>query len=198
MVARAAKLTKEQGLQLKAALAAVPARTSARLALNVVYISDKYPLYPLIYGALVGVGVLGVLAIFWPELSLRLGFYGAAGATIVTTALLDWMPLRLKLIPKGAKFWECWELAHRSFAARVLAQNERKTGILLFVSLGEHYVEVVTDRDVDRHIPQSVWDAIIGDFAVAARQHRIGEGLIAMVGAATKVLEEQYPAKPIT
>jgi putative membrane protein len=195
LVARAAKLSLKQKRLLATALADARGRTSARLALTVVYVSDKYPLYSLVYGALAGIAVLGALALGWPNLPLRDGFYAAVGATIVVTALFDIMPLRLKFIPRHAKFWECWELAHRSFAARILAQNDRKTGILIFVSLGERYIEVVTDRDVDRHIPQSVWDALIKDFTTAAKRRRIGEGLIAAVENATKVLEQHYPAQ---
>ena len=195
MVARAANLSKEQHQRLTAALSDAEKRSSARLALAVVHVSDKYALYPLIYGALAGLAALGGLAIFQSALSLRIGFCVAAGVFVAVSLTLEWLPLRLLFIPKRAKFWECWELAHRSFASRVLAQNDRKTGILFFVSLAEHYVEVVTDRDVDRHVPQSVWDAIIKDFAAAAQKNRIGDGLLAAVEAATKVLETHYPAK---
>ena len=109
--------------------------------------------------------------------------------------MFEWLPLRLLLVPRHAKHWECWEMAHRSFAARVLAQTDRKTGILLFVSLGERYVEVVTDRDVDLHVQQSTWDAVIADFTRAAKQGRLADGLVAAVDACTKVLETHYPAK---
>ena len=97
------------------------------------------------------------------------------------------------LVPRHAKNWESWELAHRAFASRILAQNDRKTGICFFVSLAERYVEVVTDRDVDLHIPQSVWDAIIKDFLAEARRGRVGEALPKAVEACTKVLEQHYP-----
>lgn len=187
-------LTADEKRQLAAALAAAKTQTAARIKLTVVYVSDKYPLYSMLYGAFVGIAVLGGLALFLPGLPLREGFYAAVGTTIAVTALCDILPVRLKLIPRHAKFWECWELAHRSFAARILARNDRKTGILLFVSLGEHYVEVVTDRDVDRHIPQREWDTLIAAFAGAARSGRIGDGLIGLVEGATAVLAPHYPA----
>jgi putative membrane protein len=56
-------------------------------------------------------------------------------------------------------------------------------------------VEVVTDRDVDLRIPQSVWDAIIKDFLAGAAKGRLGSSLIAAVEACTKVLEQHYPAE---
>lgn len=193
MVTRAAKLNKDEKKQLAKALADAKRATSARIKLSVVYVSDKYPLYPLIYGGLAGVIAMGVLAIGWPGLPIRDGFYIAVAALVVVTALTDIMPLRLKLIPKAAKFWECWELAHRSFASRILARNDRRTGILLFVSIGEHYIEVVTDRDVDRHILQTEWDKLIRAFGQKARQKQYGEGLITLVRESAKLLAAHYP-----
>ena len=109
--------------------------------------------------------------------------------------LLEWLPLKLMSVPKHFKHAHARQMAHRAFAARVLAQTDRKPGIVLFVSLGERYVEVVTDRDVDLHVPQSTWDAVIADFARAAKQKRLADGLVAAVDACTKVLETHYPAK---
>lgn len=190
---RARFLSRDEQQRLNAALEDAKRRTDARLALTVVRMSDKYALYPPLYGALFGLLVLTLTAVFMPGEPLWVGACAGVGGYLVAALLLEWLPLRLAVIPKRAKFWECWELAHRSFASRVLAQNERRFGILFFVSLAEHYVEVVTDRDVDLHIPQSVWDAIIRDFAVAAKQKRLGEGLTLAVEACTKALETHYP-----
>jgi putative membrane protein len=190
-----AHLKADEHKRLSAAIAEAEKRTKARFELVTVPISDRYALYPIIYGAIVGLAVLGALALFWPDATLRMGFLATAVAFAASSFLFEWLPLRLMLVPKHAKHWECWELAHRSFAARVLAQTDRKPGIVLFVSLGERYVEVVTDRDVDLRVPQGTWDAIIKDFAAAAKQRRLADGLVAAVDACTKVLETHYPAK---
>ena len=186
-------LSSDERSRLHAAAQDAQARTAARLVLVTVPVSDRYALYPLVYGAILGLSVLGVLATFWPEISLRTGFY-ASGLTFAgLSLLLDWLPLRLMLVPKRAKHWECWELSHRSFAARVLAQTDRRTGIVLFVSLGERYIEVVTDRDVDLHVPQKAWDAVIADFTDAAKKGRAVDGLVAALADCAKVLEKHYP-----
>lgn len=189
------KLTREQRKALQDACEAAEARTSARFALVTVPVSDRYALYPLVYGGISAVFVFAVLALFWHQVPLRGAFVITAAIAALVTFSLDWLPLRLALIPRRAKNWECWELAHRSFASRILAQNDRKTGIVFFVSLGERYVEVVTDRDVDLHIPQSTWDVIIKDFLAMAKQGRVAEALPLAVESCTKVLEQHYPAK---
>ncbi|HEY0283539.1 MAG TPA: TPM domain-containing protein [Rhizomicrobium sp.] len=189
------RLSPDERARLRAACEAAEKRTSARFELVTVPVSDRYTLYPVVYGAIAGLTALGALALFWPELSLRMGFLAAAALFAAASFLFGWLPLRLMLVPRYAKSWECWELAHRSFASRILAQTDRKTGILLFVSLGEHYVEVVTDRDVDLKVLQSTWDAIIKDFTAAAKEKRLADGLVAAVDACAKVLGTHYPAK---
>ncbi len=187
------KLSHEQRSALHQACEAAEKRTSARLVVVTVPISDRYHLYPLVYGGITAVTVFAILALAFQQMALREAFFITAVIAALVTFALDWMPLRLKLVPRHAKNWECWELAHRSFASRILAQNDRKTGIVLFVSFGERYVEVVTDRDVDLKVPQSTWDAIIKEFTAAAREGHVGEGLTAAVEACTKVLEQHYP-----
>lgn len=187
------KLTDEQRTLLRGALETAELRTSARIAVATVPVSDRYKLYPLVYGGMVAVAVFAVLAFFWPQLALREAFVITIVASGVATFLLDFWPIRLATVPRHAKLWECWELAHRAFASRVLAQNDRKTGILIFVSLGERYVEIVTDRDVDRNIPQSVWDQLIKDFLAEAKQGHVGIALPKLVALSAQVLAPHYP-----
>ena len=189
------KLTHEERRKLQDACGAAEARSSAHLALVTVPVSDRYALYPLVYGGITAVAVFAALALFWHRLPIREAFFITAVIAAAVTFLLDWMPLRLMAVPRHAKNWECWELAHRSFAARILAQTERKPGIVLFVSFGERYVEVVTDRDVDLRVPQSTWDAIIQEFLAHAKRGRVAEALLSAVEACTKVLEQHYPAE---
>jgi len=187
------KLGDDDQKKLKDALAAAEARTSARIVVQTVPVSDHYRLYPLVYGGVVALTVLAGLALGWPHMTLRLGFGITAAAAVLAVLAFDFWPLRLMAVPRQAKNWECWELAHRAFASQILARNDRKTGILLFVSLGERYVEVVTDRDVDRHVPQSIWDAVIKDFLAEAKAGRIGDALAKAVEACTAALAEHYP-----
>ena len=187
-------LSHDERVRLQAAEKAAEARTHARFVAVAVPVSDRYASYPLLYGAAAGLTVLGALALFWPEFSLRAGFIAAAAMFAVVSLLFDWLPLRLLLVPKHIKHAHARSLAHHAFAARVLAQTDRKPGIVFFVSLGERYVEVVTDRDVDLKVPQGIWDEVIADFTRAAKQKRLADGLVAAAEACIKVLETHYPA----
>ena len=188
-------LSHDEHTRLHTACEAAEKRTKARFELVTVPVSDRYASYPLLYGAAAGLTALGALALFWPEFSLRAGFIAAAAMFAAVSLVFDWLPLRLLLVPKHIKHAHARSLAHHAFAARVLAQTDRKPGIVLFFSLGERYVEVVTDRDVDLKVPQGTWDTVIADFTRAAKEGRVADGLVAAVEACIKVLVTHYPAK---
>lgn len=188
-------LSADDHKRLSAALADAAKRTKARFELVTVPVSDRYALYPIVYGAIVGLAALGALALFQPELSLRWGFLAAAMAFAASSLLFEWLPLRLLLVPKRVKHSHAQAMAHHAFAARVLAQADRKPGMVFFVSLSERYAEVVTNRDVHHHAGQVAWDAVIADFTDAARKGRVADGLLGAIEACTTVLETHYPLK---
>lgn len=55
--------------------------------------------------------------------------------------------------------------------------TEHNSGVLLYVLLAEHAIEVVADRGL-RHIPESAWQAIAHDLAQAFRAGHPREGLL--------------------
>ena len=181
--------------RLSAALAEAGKRTSARFELVTVPLSDRYALYPIVYGAVAATAVLGVLALFWPDVTLRIGFYATALAFVAVSVLLEWRPLRLLIVPKRIKHSHAAAMADHAFAATILAQAERKPGVVLFASLGERYVQIIADREVHSRVPQETWDGVVADFTDAARKGRIADGLLGAMESCTKVLEQHYPAR---
>jgi putative membrane protein len=188
-------LSHDDHKRVTAALAEAAKRTSARFEVVTVPLSDRYALYPIVYGAVAGLAVFGAIALFWSDVTLRTGFYATALAFVAVSLLLEWRPLRLMIVPKRAKHSHAAAMAHHAFAATILAQSERKPGVALFASLGERYVQVIADREVHSRVPQETWDAIVADFTDAARKGRIADGLLGAVESCTKVLEQHYPAE---
>lgn len=186
-------LSKDERARLQAATQAAEARTHARFALAAIHLSDRYALYPLAYGAVAGLVVLGVLAIFLPGISLRWGFFASAITFVTLSLLFDWLPLRLLLVPKHIKHRHAHDFAHREFASHILAKTDRKPGVVFFVSMGERYVEIVADREIHKLMPQETWDGIVARFTDAARKGRIADGLAAGIESCAEVLEKHYP-----
>ncbi|HKW53183.1 MAG TPA: TPM domain-containing protein [Stellaceae bacterium] len=179
--------------RIHAATVAVERRTSALFALAIVPVSERYVLFPLLWGAVLALAATGVLALIRPELGIGLGFVFNAALFIALSLVLDWLPLRLMLVPRRAKHAHARQLAHREFAARILANAQHRNGVLFFVSLGERYVEIIADRDIHARVPEGTWDKIVADFIAAVKAGRLADGFIAALDACAAVLETHYP-----
>ncbi|HEX6842343.1 MAG TPA: TPM domain-containing protein, partial [Stellaceae bacterium] len=188
-----APLSTAERERIHAATAAVERRTSALFALTIVPVSERYLVFPLVWGAVLALAATGVLALVRPDLGIGLGFVINAALFIVLSLVLDWLPLRLMLVPRRARHAHARQLAHREFAARILANAQHRNGVLFFVSLGERYVEIIADRDIHARVPAGIWDKIVADFIAAVKAGRLADGFIAALDACAALLETHYP-----
>ncbi len=180
-------LSKADHERLNIAIAEAEDRTKLHIAVVVVPASDRYVSYPLAYGALFALALGGALALVWPHVSIRLAFVLQTFGFALVSVALDWLPVRLRLVPRHVKRTRAHTMAHREFAARILTTH--KGGMLLFVSLGERYVELMADRDLHARVGQSVWDDIVGTLTRQAGEKPLGECLLAAIKTATAAVE---------
>ena len=61
--------------------------------------------------------------------------------------------------------------------------TEHNNGVLVYVLLAEHAIEIVADRGLRRHVDDSHWQAVVAHMASAFRDRRYEDGL-------TQALEE--------
>ncbi|HEY6579214.1 MAG TPA: hypothetical protein VIY09_07805 [Rhizomicrobium sp.] len=182
------QLSADEKSRIHAAVAAAEARTPVHVAVSVVPASDRYLLFPLAWGAVTALFAGGVMALAWPHLPLRAAFAIEAGVFIAFSLLFDWLPLRMRLVPRHIRGRRAQALAHREFAARILASSERKGGVLFFVSLAERYAEIIADRETHALAGATAWNRIVADYLAAARNGRVADGTIAAIDACSAVI----------
>jgi uncharacterized membrane protein len=93
-------------------------------------------------------------------------------------------------------------VAPRQRALQVFSQlrvwdTERNTGILIYVLLADHAVEIVADRAIASAVDQSEWHALAGELAESLKQDSLATretGCVAAVQRATALLEWHFPA----
>lgn len=107
--------------------------------------------------------------------------------------ILAWMPLRLALTPRATKARRVRRRAIQYFKLGAENRTMKKTGVLLYLSMGEHMAEIVADEAVHRAVAPEAW----GDAMVAlidhVREGRPGEGMAAAVKQVGAILGEHFP-----
>jgi putative membrane protein len=188
-------LTAEERQRIDAAIAAVEQSTSADLDVMVVRASDRYSLYPLVCAGFSALAVAGIAAWLRPGLSGRNVIMVQLLGLIVLTALYDWMPIRLWLVSTHVMHAHARQLAHREFRAHFAGDKATRECILFFVSLGEHYVEIIADHETHARVPSNVWNDMIRDFTAAVTAGRVADGLLGAVESCGVILKTHYPLR---
>ncbi len=74
--------------------------------------------------------------------------------------------------------------------------TEQNNGVLIYVLMADHAIEVVADRGLMQVVPQAVWDALVTRMVSAFRSGRIEEGLRQAVLEVSTLLERHFPLAP--
>jgi putative membrane protein len=186
-------LTADERRNIDAAITGVEQSTSADLDVMVTRASDRYSLYPVVWAGFGALTVGGIAALLRPGLNGRSVIIIQLLVLIVLTALCDWMPIRLWLVPTAVKHAHARHLAHREFHAHFADDKARRERILFFVSLGEHYVEIIADHETHARVPSNVWNSMIGNFAAAVARGRVADGLLGAIGSCGEILKTHSP-----
>jgi uncharacterized membrane protein len=71
--------------------------------------------------------------------------------------------------------------------------TEANNGVLIYLLLAEHAIEIVADRGVARVVPQSHWQQVVQDMGEAFRARRFEEGLAQAIAAVDAMLAQHFP-----
>lgn len=74
--------------------------------------------------------------------------------------------------------------------------TEYNNGVLIYLLLAEHAIELVADRGVARHVDPAVWQDVVAHLSEELRQQRFEEGLTQALQEVSAVLVAQFPAPP--
>jgi uncharacterized membrane protein len=72
------------------------------------------------------------------------------------------------------------------------AQNN---GVLIYLLLADHVVEIVADRGIAARIGQSEWDGVCREMERHYREGRFGEGSVAGVRGVGSLLSRHFPGR---
>jgi uncharacterized membrane protein len=88
------------------------------------------------------------------------------------------------------------ERAIAMFAKLGVWDTEQNNGVLIYLLLAEHAIEVVADRGLSQHVDAQQWQQIVHGMSQAFRAGRYEEGLKQAVDAVTDLLVRHFPAAP--
>lgn len=88
------------------------------------------------------------------------------------------------------------ERAVTQFGKLRVWDTEHNNGVLIYLLLAEHAIEIVADRGLARAVPPQRWRAMAEHMATAFRAGRYEDGLTQALAEVSALLVEHFPAPP--
>ncbi|WP_412067740.1 TPM domain-containing protein [Rubrivirga sp. IMCC43871] len=185
---------------IRVAVAEAETRTSGEIVPYVVRQSGDYPVAVWRAASVVALGAgVAALAVAWLYDGWGLGWLYSAWALALVMTLGGVAGAAATLAgPVRRLFAGADELdttVHRRSAVAFIEEEvfdtRDRTGILLFVSLFEHRIEVVGDAGINARVEQEEWVEIVDRIRDGIRERSLAAGLVAAVARCGDLLERR-------
>jgi putative membrane protein len=166
--------------------------TSGEIYCVLTQASSSYRAYPFAWSAAAALLVPLPLIYLtnWPALTI---YAVQLVIFLASLGLFTRAGLRYRIVPRQAKFARAHHEARRQFAAHGLAHTALRTGVLIFVSVADRYVEIVADAGIAQKVPASVWDDAVASLTSQIAAGRAADGLVATIEQCATQLATHFP-----
>jgi len=187
-------INQEEATRVEAALREAQARSSARIVCVLARASSTYETLPLVWSALVA------LLTPWPllvltEISAERIYLFQLVAFVVALGTLSLPWLRPMLTPAPVRRANAHRAALEQFALRGVTRSAQRNGVLIYVSLAEHFARVIADDGAAKVIHQREWQAIVNQLLSDMKDGATGEALIGAGRRCAETLGRHFPAE---
>ena len=206
------RMTAEDHARVSRAIAAAESTSDGEIVTMVTDLSDPYHDVALHWAVAALIAVLALCAAFYRGIEgwydSLFGYWGAEHSvgeilffvmvlavlafTVVLLAL-KWMPLRLRLTPGATKQRRVRRRAIALFKAAAERRTVGRTGVLIYLSMGEHRAEIVADEAIVKVTTPECWADAMASLVGEVREGRPVEGMVAAVEQVGEVLTQHFP-----
>jgi putative membrane protein len=174
------------------AIRAAEVRTAGEIFCVIARHSSDYPLVPIAWAAAIALlAPLPFVALTsWPAAIIYLG---QLVVFLVAALALSHPKVRFHIVPRRAKHDRAHAEAMRQFFAQGLDKTVHRTGVLIFASTAERYVEIVADAGINEKVTPQAWQTAINDLTAAIKAGRPADGFVAAIEQCGAVLATHFP-----
>lgn len=189
-----ALLTQAEQQLIAAHIAAVERTTDAELVAVAAARADHYAYVPTLWAAALALLTPGVLALLPPWLNMWDVLLVQWLVFVIAALLFRWPPILFRLIPQRLKQTRASLLARYQFLEHNLHHTQGSTGVLIFVSEAEHYVEIIADSGIDAHVCKGQWQQLVDALVERIRHGETAAGYVECITACGVLLAKHAPA----
>lgn len=202
------KLNKDDMKKIGSAVKKAESKTSGEIATAIIKESYDYAIFELMFAVIIGflyfvimmffVGNFEQLlqGIFWDySVHYLIMFYGFSTFIIITLFYFigNISSIDRVIVPRNIRNRKVQERATRYFMESGVYNTKDRTGILIFISLMEHRVELLADSGINQKIDDKKWQNIVDNIIKGIKQKEITSHLVESIDECGELLAKHFP-----
>jgi putative membrane protein len=186
-------LSEEDRRRIAIAVRKAEQRTAGEFVTVIARRADTYLVVPLLLAASVALALPGALWLLDATHDFVELYVLQLLAFAALALLLSWQRLAVVLAPGRVKAERAARRAREQFLLRGLHRTRERAGVLLFVAVAEHRVELLADEGIHARVAPGTWEEIVARFTAAVHAGHIADGFVAAIEAVADVLATHFP-----
>lgn len=183
------KVTDDMRREIKSAVEALERTTTGEMVCVVAQSSARYVLFPLIWAA--------IIALVLPAANIAVAGVVTFGIQsivfIALAALLLLTPLKVSVTPRGLRQTNCRRHAFEQFFALKMNETNKRSGVMLFISVAERHVEIIADKGINDKVLPDEWARIVDAVVSDVRAKKVQDAFLNAIRACGTVLVQHFP-----
>jgi putative membrane protein len=188
-------LSAEDADRVEQAFDAANQRTRGPLVGVLASASSDYAFMPLLWSGLLTLATPWPLLVF-TGLSAQRIFLLQLVVCLVSLAAFSFGPLRVSLTPPRVRRANAHRAALVQYAVRGLDRAVERNGVLIYLSLAEHYARIVADQGACRVVSTAQWQAVVDALVADVRSRGAVEAMSNAAARCAELLQAEFPADP--
>ncbi len=188
-------LSADEEQKIARCIRATEQKTSAEIVCVLAHSSSEYAALPILWSSVAAM-LLPWILVGFTQLSVQRILLLQVVCFALLLAVLSWPTIRVRLAPPALRRAQAHRAAMEQFMIRGLSRKKDRTGVLIFVSLAEHYVRIVADDGVAAKVKQRDWQDAVDAMLSHLRDNRPADGFVAAVERCGDLLAANFPPKP--
>ena len=185
-------ISKEDHDRIASAIRSAEAKTSGEIVCVLAQTSSHATGLPIFLAAIAALAVPWLLTAFTAMTVYRILLLQVI-VFLVLLMVLCLPRVRVALMPRRARRAIAYRFAMEQFASRGLARNKNQSGILIFVSLAEHYARIIAGSEIAARVPQARWQEAVDALIAQTRNGFVADGFIAAIEMCGNELAKHFP-----
>lgn len=188
-------ISNETKLNIEKAIEKVEQKSSCELVAVITKQSGDYTFIALLVASILTLILPAFILVFRPFVDTLLVYQIQIVFFVIVFLLLSIENILIWFLPKSILHKKAKFKAFETFHILGLQKTSNHQAVMIYVSVYERYVQILTDSAISSQIDNSVWQKTVDKFITRVKNQEFEDGYLKAIKEIGKILIEKFPVQ---